>query len=241
MSKKGELSKLTIQAYSDSQYENSLGEEFKYIALVNPERYAISYKTAYEPVIGIGQTEGVLQFNRTKPKELVLDLFFDRTGVFLKQKEFFTEQKTDSEGVNVDINLFKKVALLFNGTIHQPNYLKISWGSLIFKGRLSDMNIDFKLFSPDGAPLRAVAKVKFISATDEDLKEAKNNTSSPDLTHVRMVKEGDTLPLMTYRVYGDSKYYLEVAKVNKLSSFRKLKVGQEIVFPPVQKVGLNGK
>ncbi len=95
------------------------------------------------------------------------------------------------------------------------------------------MNIDYKLFNPNGSPIRAVVKVKFISATDAELTAAKENKKSPDLTHVRMVKEGDTLPLMTFRIYGDSKYYLEVAKANKIQNFRKLKVGQEIFFPPI--------
>src|SRR5690606_9165240 len=112
------------------------------------------------------------------------DLLFDRTGIFPESPKYKENPENVKNGVNKDIEHFQKVALAFNGKIHQPNYVKISWGALIFHGRLSDMNIDYKLFSPQGAPLRAVAKVKFISATDEDLKEAKNNTSSPDLTHV---------------------------------------------------------
>jgi len=50
-----------------------------------------------------------------------------------------------------------------------------------------------------------------------------------------MVKEGDNLPLMTYRIYGDPKYYLEVAKANGIANFRKLKAGQMIVFPPIER------
>lgn len=234
MAENGKLDKLKIQAYSDPKCENSLGPDFEYVALVNPERYSYSHKTDFEKLIGSGQTEGVLQFKKTEPKELELDLLFDRTGVF-------PERPKDKEnGVNEDIELFQKVALAFNGDIHQPNYVQIKWGSLIFQGRLSEMNVDYKLFHSNGKPLRAVAKVKFISSSDAELIAAKENKKSPDLTHVRIVKEGDTLPLMTYRVYGDSKYYLEVAKVNKLSSFRKLIVGQEIVFPPILKVGING-
>ncbi|HPF52255.1 MAG TPA: hypothetical protein PK335_11805, partial [Draconibacterium sp.] len=84
--------------------------------------------------------------------------------------------------------------------------------------------------------LRASARAKFKGFIEDNLRVALENNSSPDLTHVRMVNEGDTLPLMTYRIYGDSKYYLEVARVNKLTNFRKLKVGQKIFFPPIEKV-----
>jgi len=40
---------------------------------------------------------------------------------------------------------------------------------------------------------------------------------------------------MTFRIYGDSKYYLEVAKANNITNFRKLTVGGKIFFPPIQK------
>ena len=71
----------------------------------------------------------------------------------------------------------------------------------------------------------------------EAQRAAREKKSSPDLTHERVVKEGDNLPLMTYRIYGDPKYYLEVARVNGLTNFRKLTPGQKIVFPPIEKVG----
>jgi nucleoid-associated protein YgaU len=92
------------------------------------------------------------------------------------------------------------------------------------------------LFKPDGTPLRATARAKFKGFVEDDLRVAKENNSSSDLTHIREVKEGDTLPLMTFRIYGDSKYYLEVAKVNRITNFRKLTVGQKIFFPPIEKV-----
>jgi nucleoid-associated protein YgaU len=97
------------------------------------------------------------------------------------------------------------------------------------------MDITFKLFKPDGTPLRATARAKFKGFVEDDLRVAMENNSSPDLTHVREVKKGDTLPLMSFRIYGDSKYYLEVAKANRITNFRKLEVGQRIFFPPIEK------
>jgi nucleoid-associated protein YgaU len=49
------------------------------------------------------------------------------------------------------------------------------------------------------------------------------------------VKKGDTLPLMCYRIYGDSRYYLQVAMANRLTNFRNLQVGDELFFPPIEK------
>ena len=71
--------------------------------------------------------------------------------------------------------------------------------------------------------------------SDQDVKKRvkKENKSSPDLTHSRIVKNGDTLPLLTKEVYGTSAYYLRVAQVNKLDDFRNLTPGQELFFPPL--------
>jgi nucleoid-associated protein YgaU len=41
--------------------------------------------------------------------------------------------------------------------------------------------------------------------------------------------------MLCYKIYGSSNYYLQVAKVNKLSSFRNISPGDEIIFPPIKK------
>jgi nucleoid-associated protein YgaU len=64
---------------------------------------------------------------------------------------------------------------------------------------------------------------------------AEEGKNSPDLTHYRQVKQGDTLPLMVFNIYKDPKYYLEIARVNGLTNFRKLLTGQNIIFPPLEK------
>jgi nucleoid-associated protein YgaU len=40
---------------------------------------------------------------------------------------------------------------------------------------------------------------------------------------------------MCFRIYGDSKYYLDVAAANGLDDFRSLTPGAEIRFPPIDK------
>jgi len=97
------------------------------------------------------------------------------------------------------------------------------------------MTLNYKLFKPDGTPIRATANCTFREIVEENLRVAQENSQSPDLTHIRQVKDGDTLPLMCYRIYGDSSWYLEIARVNKMKSFRELKTGDKIFFPPIDK------
>jgi len=235
----GELIKLQIKAYSDEQFSEEVADgEFK--TLLNPENYKFTYKIEQNDDQASGTSAAAPRFNKALPEDLDLEFVFDRTGVITDYGAPGTADdktfKDEGGGIIDDIEKFKKVIFDYNGDEHKPNYLIISWGTLLFKGTLSEMDITFKLFKSDGTPLRAVAQAKFKGFVEDNLRVAKENNSSPDLTHVRIVKEGDTLPLMSFRIYGDSKYYLEVAKVNQISNFRKLKVGQKIFFPPIQKV-----
>lgn len=235
----GELIKLRIKAYSDEQFSDEVSEgEFR--TLLNPENYTFKYKIEQNDDQASGTSSAAPRFNKALPEDLELEFVFDRTGVITDygapggadDKTF----KDEGGGIIGDVEKFKKVIFDYNGDEHKPNYLIISWGTLLFKGTLSEMDITFKLFKSDGTPLRAVARAKFKGFVEDDLRVAIENNSSPDLTHVRIVKDGDTLPLMAYRIYGDSKYYLEVAKANQITNFRKLTVGQKIFFPPIEKV-----
>ena len=223
----GELEKLKVVAYSDPEFNNQIAEG-EFATLLNPEKYTYHYKIETNEDQAAGTSATPTRFNKTLPENLALDFVFDRSGVL-------RGYESAEDGIIEDIEKFKKVILNYNEEEHKPNYLIISWGSLLFKGLLTEMDIEFKLFNPDGTPIRAVAKAKFQGFVEDNLRAAKENNQSPDLTHYRTVKEGDTLPLMTFRIYGDSKYYLEVAKVNEIINFRNLKTGQKIFFPPLQK------
>jgi nucleoid-associated protein YgaU len=82
--------------------------------------------------------------------------------------------------------------------------------------------------------------VTFKEFKEEDLRVAEENNASPDLTHVRVVKDGDSLPLMCYRIYGDARYYMDVARTNGLVNFRSLTPGTKLVFPPFDKQAKTG-
>lgn len=243
----GSLTKLQITAYSDPEMLKMVdglpgGNDF--VTLMNPEKYSQSFQVEYNEEQASGTSAKAMQYLRTRPGALEIEFLFDRTGIFKDYPKTNLPSTKDANsnevpaketGVDADLKRFKAIVLDYNGTEHQPNFLKIVWGSLIFECVLFDLNVEYKLFGSDGKPLRAIAKAKFKNFTPIEKQIAKENRQSPDLTHSRIVLEGDNLPLMTAGVYGDSKYYLEVARVNKLTSFRKLVAGQQIIFPPIQK------
>ncbi|PCH97308.1 MAG: hypothetical protein COB85_02770 [Bacteroidetes bacterium] len=59
--------------------------------------------------------------------------------------------------------------------------------------------------------------------------------SQTNTTYV-VSEEGETVESVTTKVYGSPDLSEYVAIFNHLDSFRKLTVGQELVFPPIDKV-----
>ncbi|HWR01838.1 MAG TPA: hypothetical protein VN371_08210 [Chlorobaculum sp.] len=232
MPNNGKLEKMLILAFSDSKKAESGGkaEADEYVeALINPESYSLSYKLKFsESGQGHGTSGKQLKYEYTEPGEISFEFLFDNTGII---------DDNPRDSIAEDVLKFRQVLIDYKGDSHEPRHFKLVWGeNSIFKGRVTEMAITYKLFKPDGTPLRATAKVTFKSSIEEEKRAAKEDKQSADLTHVRKVRAGDTLPLMCYRIYGDPKYYLNVADVNGLSDFRTLVPGMEIRFPPIDKV-----
>ncbi len=224
----GKLEKMKIFAYTDSGMTDEV-EGSPVEVLINPESYTTDFKLKVsEGGQGQGTSGKQLKYEFTEPAEMSFEFLFDCTGIIDGQRR---------DDVVDDLTKFKKVLTEFKGESHEPPHIKLVWGSPegLFKGRLINLSINYKLFSPDGRPLRALAKATFKASIAEEERAAREKKSSPDLTHERTVKAGDTLPLMCKRIYGDPKYYLEVAKANGLGNFRQLKPGMEIRFPPISK------
>ena len=130
---------------------------------------------------------------------------------------------------------FKNLVYAFYGGMHRPRQLLLTWGSLALSCVLTSLNYRFTLFKPDGTPLRAIAACSFCESIPDAERVRKENPNSPDLTHLRDVREGDTLPLLANDIYGTPQLYLEVARANKLINFRRLRAASRLSFPPLDK------
>ncbi|HRD83030.1 MAG TPA: LysM peptidoglycan-binding domain-containing protein [Saprospiraceae bacterium] len=230
MALNGKLEKLLILAFADSEKaENGgvLDADDKFEALINPESYTLDYKLKFsDGAQGQGTSGQQLKYEYTAPEELAFEFLFDNTGIV---------DGKPRESIADDLKRFKEVVLEYKGDSHEPRHFKLVWGKhFVFKGRVTEVSIAYKLFNADGTPIRAIARVAFKSSIEEQMRAAQEDNNSPDLTHIRKVKAGDTLPLMCYRIYGTPEYYLQVAEANGLSHFRSLVPGMDIEFPPIQ-------
>jgi hypothetical protein len=222
------LEKLKIVAYEDiSRRKESAALQ----VMFNPESYSLSYENNFSELQAINTSAKSDEFILSKPENLSLKIIIDGTGV----SEQGIVTLLNKKNVYDEVQRFLNTTTRVNGDIHKPNYLRISWGKLEFDCRLQNVTVNYTLFDESGNPLRAELDTSFI--TDPGIEKAikKAKFSSPDLTHKRIVKEHDTLPLLCESIYGTPDYYLEVAKANKLINFRALYPGQVLFFPPVKK------
>ncbi|WP_299218763.1 hypothetical protein [uncultured Aquimarina sp.] len=228
------LQKLKITSYDKKERKDS-GKEFE--VMFNPESVRRSFTNKYTKQPSNPQNEDTVKFTNSARSTVRMKLIFDGTNVHQYGAETAFRVLSGSQtNVTERIDGFLTNIVKIKGKIHEPPFLKLSWGqTLDFNCRLNDLDINYTMFARSGDPLRAELNVSFIEddALDEQL--AKLDLQSPDLTHYRIVKAGDQLPLMCQDIYGSPMYYPLVARVNKLKSFRNLTPGQEIYFPPIEK------
>ena len=219
------MEKLKIEAYSDEDMQTKVGE---FVLPVNPEQYAQKLQTKYDAQPAAGASSTAAKFKVSAPEELRLDFIFDGTGTIY-------DYTHAGKSVALQIEELKEIVYKLDGEIHQPRFLKVFGKNINFPCVLLDLQITYTLFQPDGSPLRAKISATFMSTKEAERRVREEQKSSPDLTHIRQVKDGDKLALMVFRIYKDTKYYLEVAKANGLTNFRQLRTGQDLIFPPIEK------
>jgi len=222
------LVKLKIEAYEDPACKSKKQGEI--YAFLNPSNYQRSFNVNYKRASIVGDTDITQIFKAIGSSDLNLSFFVDGTGR--------TPLESRYKDIDDYIDKFNNLVCGFHGNIHRPYYLLITWGKLIFTGVCSKNNIKYTLFSQEGKALRAVMDLSFSESVDYKTKAKEAAKSSPDLTHVRTVKSGDTLPVMAYRIYGTMGHHILVANHNKLYSFYAIKPGDQLEFPPIKT--LNG-
>jgi hypothetical protein len=233
------LQKLKIHAYQEStRRPGEFAGTFE--AMFNPTSISQKYAISYGKMQSLATTGISANYVGSKPRELKLKLILDGTGVH----EMGISQLSKRETVSERVKKFLDVTFRMEGEIHKPLYLTVEWGDMdwgeqtkgqLFLCLLASVEIAYTSFNRDGSPLRAELDVTLISDIEADRRVREEKKTSPDLTHHRIVKSGDTLPLLCKEIYGSPIHYLRVAQANNLDDFRNLSPGQELFFPPLER------
>lgn len=236
------VTKLKITGYEDDKFGKKSGSPIS--LQINPDSISKTFSVSYSNDSSDGKscssekdaqggirTAGYLGSN---PGSLTIEAVLDGTGLV--------------EGIGYGelpgyVDKLLKLVYDCNGEAHRPLYLKLEWGSVFrgstktpsFKGQLSSCTVNYTLFSHDGIPLRAKLTLSLVEALSEDDANKLMGKKSPDMSHVITVRQGDKLPTLCEQIYGSGKYYLQVARINRLSNLFSLSPGQQLYFPPLEK------
>jgi nucleoid-associated protein YgaU len=199
---------------------------------INPEsfsrRYAITYSgTGKGGNAPIGKPAAAPDFSRTAAEVVNFDLVIDGTGVVAAAR---------GKSVTSEIARLRGIVYAYQGAEHEPSPVELNWGDELkaFRARLTELTVDYTLFKPDGAPLRAKTKLSFIEALTPKEVAVQGDLQSPDLTHLVRVRAGDTLPNLCQRVVKNASAYLDIAVANDLDGFRSLAPNTILRFPPMR-------
>ena len=235
----GSDARMTILAYADD--ERKTGEK-KLSLPFKAESLKLSMANQIECDCTINSVSGGGQYQGGEPAVVDVTFLYDTT--------IYDDIATFTAGPLLDKNrdLKKQLKTLMDtvysmdGKVHESRFLILKWGEMPlgnskgggFYCRLKKMDVNFTLVGGDGKPLVAEVSCRFIEHLSDKAQEKMEDKSSPDLTHIRQVLVNDSLPYKTWDIYKDPRYLVDVARVNGLDTFRRLKVGQSLIFPPLE-------
>ena len=199
----------------------------------NPSSITISKKNKWKGDQSTNFNAPFLRFAGGENATYSLDLFFDSYA-------------DSSEIVDVREYTNKLLALSLRGAGNAmfklpyayPPFVKFIWGKIVlFTAVVEEVSVTYTMFSPDGYPIRAKAKVKFkqndFLGMSDDLIPAQNPTSRTDARKTRHVYAGQRLDQIAYEEYGDARHWRTLAEANHLDDPFNLDDGQLLVIPQI--------
>jgi hypothetical protein len=224
MSESGKKAVLQIFGCDVDDGKLTVKKDAAFKALINPSGYDRTLNVVFAKDKTRGSTGVEPKFDFVKPETIVLkELVLDGTGAVPGVRIPVKEQ----------VETLCKAVYNYVGEKHEPPIVRVVWGTLLFYGRVESLKFNYTLFQPNGEPLRAKVALTFVAFTSAEEGAKLMAKSSPDLTHLVVVKAGDTLPLLCERIYRDPLYHLEVARINGLTQVRQLEPGMRLRFPPL--------
>jgi hypothetical protein len=184
--------------------------------LFNPSDLSVDRGSHYAAMPVPGLSMPILQYIRGESDVLHLELFLDKT-----------DQSSDVED---DMTLLQSFVTI-NSTLHAPPVIEFAWGKFSFTGVVTTLRQRMTLFSEDGRTLRArlTLSLRSYKAAEVQLRDLK--LSSPDRTHIRVLREAETLAHIADEAYGDPRMWRPIALANGITRPRFVPPGTPLVIP----------
>lgn len=233
------ITNLTITGYSKFANGSASSSIGSFELPVNPDTFDLSYElngddsdSEEQPLTASG-TSVKAKPKVYNPRTISFDFIIDNSGAIPFAPP--TEYSTLSVGSSIEDSLdyLRKLTIKPSSEAHRPPYVKLEWGTITLVGNVTKFESHILRFNRSGAPLRAKISMSIKEEVDEAV--ITREFRSPDITRIPTIKEGDSLISLCEKFYDDPKYFIRIAEYNDLPSFRSLKPGTMLEFPPLEK------
>lgn len=209
---------MALQKASLSDVSHAVGNPSRKVVTVlfNPSDLSVDRSSHYASMPVPGLSMPILQYIRGDSDVLNLELFLDRI-----------DQGSDIERDIAALESF----VMIDGGLHAPPVAEFAWGQFAFTGVVTSIRERMTLFSEDGRRLRArlALSMKSYKAAEVQLRDLK--LSSPDRSHTRVLREGETLAHIAYEAYGDPRMWRPIALANGIERPRFVPPGTALLVP----------
>jgi hypothetical protein len=174
------------------------------------------------------------QFTGSDPHKLAIDLLFDGSD---KDGDDVRDVCTNL----LDMMEMKDKLASADKNAARPPTVEFGWGGVLtFKAVVEQLSIQYTLFKPNGVPIRALVKLQMTQVDEAPPLKKKNpgKKQNPTTTGFaglgsHVVRDGDSLPSISYRVYGDATQWRVIAEANAIDDPLALRRGTVLSIPAV--------
>jgi contractile injection system tube protein len=189
----------------------------------NPTEYSITKSNDWKYKTVTGTSFSPPEFGGGQPRQIELSLLFDQTF------PPYTMSVRDSTAALLDMMEVPSGKTGGSPTAVPP-FVTFEWGRLVFKGACTSLSVTYKLFEPNGDPLRADVKLTLKQAAA--VQPGQNPTTRAAAGFgVHRVRDGDTLPSISYDAYGDATKWRLIAEANGVDNPLHLRRGLPLSLP----------
>jgi hypothetical protein len=210
------MAKLVKARITDVSRAETDPQRKSFDVLFNPSELSRDRASHYASMPVPGLSMPILQYIRGESDVLSLELFLDRTD----------------EGRDIDDDIEALVGFVtIDGTLHAPPVMEFAWANFKFTGVVTSFRQRMTLFSEDGRTLRARVSLSLKSYKSALVQLRELKLSSPDRTHVRVLREGETLAHIANEAYGDPRLWRAIALANNIERPRFVAPGTPLTVP----------
>ncbi len=233
------VTNLTLTGYSKFANGSASSSIGSYELPVNPDTFDLSYEmngddseSEEQPLTASG-TSVKAKPKVYNPRTISFEFIIDNTGVipFSPPTEF--SSLSTGSSIEPSLEYLRKLTIKPSSEAHRPPYVLLEWGSITLAGSATKFELNILRFNRSGDPIRAKISMSIKEEVDEAV--ITREFRSPDITRIPKIKEGDSLISLCDKFYDDPHYFIRIAEYNNLPTFRSLKPGTMLEFPPLEK------